>query len=144
MSTPEQKVEVITKFLHNRANLKRVTSYQEVQRVAGEQLYMNRVRWTARPIGREQVATALAEIAKTDLPLVSIVVHFWDDEPGHQFTQFAADAGHTFDSRADLLVFHKAQVEAAFAANENYSPVPDTPETLVTENSAAEGNTAES
>ena len=64
MSSIENKVEVIHEFLENRAQLQRVTGFQEIQRVAGEKLLEKGYRYPyAVPVRRADVATALDVIA---------------------------------------------------------------------------------
>ena len=90
MSTFENKVEVVTDFLRNRASLRRLTDYQEVSRVAGEVLHRRGQRHHAAPVDREKIAGVLKKVDDDSVEnqgfmLSAIVVHFWDNEAGHRF-----------------------------------------------------------
>lgn len=99
MSSMEQKVEVIGEFLENRAQLQRVTGFQEIQRVAGEKLLEKGYRYSSNaPVSRSDVAEALSVIATTSYQqnqviLPALVAKFWDNSPTHEFAQWATNAG---------------------------------------------------
>lgn len=99
MSSMEQKVEVITEFLQNRAQLQRVTGFEEIQRVAGKALLEKGYRYsTDAPVRRGDVAQALAIIADQSFKdakilLPAIVLKFWSNEPTHEFATWATNAG---------------------------------------------------
>lgn len=99
MSSIEQKVEVITEFLQNRAQLQRVTGFEEIQRVAGQKLLEKGYRYsTNTPVRRGDVAQALTIIADqsykdAEILLPAIVVKFWSNEPTHEFATWASNAG---------------------------------------------------
>lgn len=99
MSSMEHKVEVISEFLENRAQLQRVTGFQEIQRVAGEKLLEKGYRYSSNvSVRRKDVAQALAVIADQSYKnhqviLPALVVKFWTNEPTHEFAQWATNAG---------------------------------------------------
>jgi len=130
----ENHVEMATLFLRNRAALHRVTNEQEMQRVLGEQLFLNQRRADPRPVDRGHVRNALSHIAHNvegGLALTSLCQHFWDADPYSAWVQWAGELDHSFNGAAEVREFHRAQMQEAYAAHENYSPVPDTPESLV-------------
>lgn len=124
MSSMDQKVEVIGEFLQNRAQLQRVTGFEEIQRVAGQKLAEKgyRLSYSNVPVRRSDVAQALAIIADqsfkdAEILLPAIVVHFWDADPPHQFYEWATTLG-LLSSEADLeerRAVYKQQVEATLA-----------------------------
>ena len=129
----DETVEMATLFLRQRANLHRVTNLQEMCRVLGEQLALNGRRESAEPMDRRQVARAVDHIAQNTedgLALTSLCQHFWDTDPYTAWVQRATHMGHEFTDSAQVREFHRAQMEEAYAAHENYSTVPDTPESL--------------
>ena len=130
MSTFENKVEVVTDFLRNRASLNRLTDYQEVGRVAGELLHRRGQRRISTPVDRAKIAEVLRTVDKNSLAdkgmlLSALVVHFWDNEVGHRFHDSAYKLG-VADSDTDpgyRRGFHASQVEKAFAAYPEFVPV---------------------
>jgi hypothetical protein len=99
MSSIENKVEVITEFLENRAQLQRVTGFQEIGEVAGKKLLEKGYRnYSSEPVSRSDVASALAVIADQSFKdnqviLPAVVTKFWTNEPTHEFAQWAGSAG---------------------------------------------------
>jgi hypothetical protein len=99
MSTMDHKVEVITEFLQNRAQLQRVTGFQEIGEVAGKKLLEKGYRsQSSSPVKRGDIAEALAIIAQTSYQqnqvlLPALVTKFWTNEPTHEFALWASNAG---------------------------------------------------
>jgi hypothetical protein len=138
MSTQENKVEVITEFLRNRASLGRVTTVQEIQRVAAEMLVAHGYRDDLYLVDRDVVNDVLNEIAKASFAeqgfiLPAIVVHFADDEPPSRFIYQAVNAGLLTDEAviseqaAAAFAEQKAKV---FAKYQSGLVIPDSPEGL--------------
>jgi hypothetical protein len=139
MSTQENKIEVVTEFLRNRASLGRVTTVQEIQRVAAEMLVAHGYRDDLYLVERDTVNDVLNEIAKTSFAeqgfiLPAIVVHFADDEPPSRFIYQAVNAGLLSDEAliaeqaAAVFAEQKAKV---FAQWQGPLTVPDSPADLV-------------
>lgn len=148
MSTFENKVEVVTDFLRNRASLNRLTDYQEVGRVAAELMYRRGQRRHAQPVRREKIAEVLRQVDKNSLEekgvlLSSLVVHFWDNEVGHRFHDQAVDLG-VADSDTDpgyRKGFHQSQLQKAFDAYPEFVGVdPDTAQVVSVNNGEDEVN----
>lgn len=143
MSTSEDKVTVVGEFLTNRAGLRRVTNYQEIGRVAGEQLYERGMRSISSPVRRDKIAAVLRAIDDTSFAnngylLSALVTHFWDNNPGHRFYEGAVGRGMLpADASADdLRDFHVAQLQTIYADVPELivaSRVPDSPEGLADE-----------
>lgn len=99
MFTLGQKIEVIAEFLVNRAQLQRVTNFQEIGRVAGEKLLEKGYRnYSSEPVSRSDVALALSVIAQNShsenaILLPALVEKFWTAEPTHEFALWASNAG---------------------------------------------------
>jgi len=136
MSTHENKIEVITEFLRNRAALGRVTNVREIQMVAGEMLYTKEQRSHPFPVEREKVHAALDDIAKASYAaegvlLNAVVTHFWDDEIGERATRWGVLIGVVDQDTAvpteALKAFFLAQRAEVFAKYQNTPVIPDTP-----------------
>jgi hypothetical protein len=139
MSTQENKIEVVTEFLRNRASLGRVTTVQELQRVAAEMLVAHGYREDLYLVDRDVVNDVLNEIAKASFAeegfiLPAIVVHFADDNPPSRFIYQAVNAGLLSD---EALIAEQAaavfaeQKATVFARWQGPLTVPDSPADLV-------------
>lgn len=128
MSTFEAKVAVVTDFLANRASLHRVTNLQELGVVAGHLLAERGLRGTSAPVRRDKLKAVLHAInqqthAEQGILLGAIVVHFWDNEPGHGFYESAQQIGlNTF---GDGAAFHAAEQQKTFAAYPDFVGIND-------------------
>lgn len=130
MSTMEEKIEVITEFLENRAQRQLTTNFQDVQTVAGVLLFVKGYRHkSTTPVRREHVATALSQIAATSyqqnqILLPAVVTHYADANPTHEFAQWATTAGlmdgelgdqESGEVRETINAIHPAELAKVFA-----------------------------
>lgn len=107
MSTFDSKVAAATDFLRNRASLNRRTTLQELGTVLGELLAKRGQRTISTPVRREKLGKVLRAVDKKSyaddgILLSALVVHFWDNEPGHRFYESAKALGLSVDPKEEL------------------------------------------
>ena len=98
MSTHEDKITAVTAFLINRAQLRRVTNHEELQRVTGQLLFNGGRRETPMPLSREGIVNILKEVDEVSVKdkgvmLSALAVHFWDDGITPRFYEQAIQHG---------------------------------------------------
>lgn len=121
MSTFDAKVAVATDFLRNRASLNRRTTLRELGTAMGEILNQRGQRSISRPVRREKLGEVLAAVdkksyAEDGILLSALVVHFYDNDPGHRFFESAQALGLS-------NVDHNEQLEKALARYTEFVPV---------------------
>lgn len=127
MSKFEHKVAATREFLQNRASLNRLTSHREVGIVIGELLANRHQRRIATPVSREKVIKVLRAIddesvAQDGIMLSALVVHFWDNEPGHRFYESAMARG-LLSGNANFKAFHQEQLAKIATRYSEFVPV---------------------
>ena len=95
MSTVEDKITATQDFLANRASLRRVTNHQEVGAAIGEMLVNRHQRRISSPVRRNKVIDVLRalddkSVESQGFMISALVVHFWDNSPGHRFWESAS------------------------------------------------------
>ena len=131
--TFSDKLTAVNAFLINRAQLRRVTNHEELQRVTGKLLFNGGRRYTSKPVSRDSIIEVLKAVdqlsmVSKNIMLSALVEHFFDNGITPRFFDQAVERGllDPDASAEERQAFHAAQLTKIYAAY----PATETPDDL--------------